>query len=52
MRREVVFAVLLMVASAAIVTGTAMFSAGAAWITFGMLLAVWSWLIFGEVEAQ
>lgn len=50
--RELVFAVLLVVASAAIVTGAAMLSLGAGWITFGMLLAVWSWLIFGEVEAQ
>lgn len=40
---------LLAVAAALIVAGVAEFSAGGAFIVAGVLLALWSWLIFGEV---
>lgn len=50
--RELIFAVMLALASAAIVTGAAMFTPAAGWVAFGVLLAVWSWLVLGEVEAQ
>lgn len=50
--RELLFAAMLALASAAIVAGAAMLTPGAGWIATGMLLAVWSWLVLGEVEAQ
>lgn len=49
--RELIFAAMLALASAAIVVGAAMVAAAAGWITAGVALAAWSWLIFGEVEA-
>lgn len=48
--REQTLAVLLLAAAAFIVTGVAQFSAGGAFIAGGALLALWSWLVFGEVE--
>lgn len=48
--REQTLAVLLLVAAALIVAGVATFSDGAALIAAGALLALWSWLVFGEVE--
>lgn len=47
--REVIFAVILALASAAIVIGAADYSPGAAWIAAGALLAGWSWLVLGEI---
>lgn len=48
--RELIFAVMLALASAAVVVGVTSYSTGAGWISFGFLLAAWSWLIFGEVS--
>lgn len=48
--REQTLAVLLATAAALIVIGVAHFSTGAAFITGGVLLALWSWLLFGDVE--
>jgi hypothetical protein len=48
--REQIMAGLLALAAVLIVIGVAKFSTGAALITAGVLLGLWSWLIFGEVE--
>jgi hypothetical protein len=50
--KEQTLAVLLLVAAGLIVAGTARFSTGAALIIAGVLLALWSWLVFGEVEDE
>jgi hypothetical protein len=49
--QEQTLAVLLLVAAGLITAGAARFSTGAAFIIAGVLLALWSWLIFGEVDA-
>lgn len=49
--REQTLAVLLFAAAALIVVGVSKFSAGAALIVAGLLLGLWSWLVFGEVDA-
>ncbi len=43
---------LLAVAAVLVVLGVARFSIGAAFIAGGLLLGLWSWLVFGEVEAE
>lgn len=48
--KEQTLAVLLLVAAGLIVAGAAQFSTGASLIVAGVLFALWSWLIFGEVE--
>lgn len=48
--REWILAVLLAVAAGFVVRGVAAFSPGAAWVVLGVLLAAWSWLVFGEVD--
>lgn len=48
--REAFFAALLLVAGGLIVQGCAQIDTGVAWIVAGLLLAGWSWLIFGEVQ--
>lgn len=47
--RERIFAVLLALAAGAVVMGVLHFSPGAAWIVGGVLLGLWTWLVFGEV---
>jgi hypothetical protein len=47
--RELILAVMLALASGAVVIGSAMVSGAAGWIVFGLLLAVWAWLVLGEV---
>lgn len=48
--REQTLAVLLALAAALVITGVAHFTTGGAFIAAGILLALWSWLLFGEVE--
>jgi hypothetical protein len=48
--RELIFATMLALSAAAVIFGTATYSAGAAWIVSGFLLAAGSWLVFGEVS--
>lgn len=48
--REQILAVLLLMAGALIVAGVAQFSTGGAFIAGGALLALWSWLVFGEIN--
>ena len=47
--REAAFAVLCGAAGISITIGVGQFSGPAGWITGGVLLAAWSWLVFGEV---
>lgn len=48
--REWILGVLLAVAAAAVVAGVALsVSVGVALIVGGVLLGLWSWLMFGEV---
>lgn len=50
--REQIMAGLLAVAAALVVAGVLRFSTGAALIVAGVLLALWSWLVFGEVPGE
>ena len=49
--REWIFAALLAVAGAFVVVGVSTWSAGAAWVCAGVLLAGWSFLVFVVGEA-
>lgn len=46
--REALFATALLVSGSLIVIGVASLSTAAAWVTAGILMAGWSWLLFGE----
>lgn len=46
--REWILAVLLALASAAVVKGVATFSAGAGWIAAGVLFGALAWLVVSE----
>jgi hypothetical protein len=48
--RAWVLAALLLISAAAVVTGTAMLSPAAAWMTAGVLLAGWAWLVLAEAS--
>lgn len=48
--REQILAVLLLVAAAVITAGVARISTAWALILGGALMALWSWLIFGDVD--
>lgn len=48
--REWILGGLLALAGTLIVAGAHRFSTGAALVAAGVLLAVWSWLMFGDVE--
>ena len=45
--REILFAVAVAVALSAVVRGVFMLNEPAAWITSGLSLAGWSWLVLG-----
>ena len=47
--RERNLAILLALAAVLVAIGIAHYSTGGAFIAGGVLLALWSWLIFGEV---
>ncbi len=48
--REGILAALLAVAAIFLVIGATLISAAAGWIVAGAVLAVWAWLVLGEVE--
>jgi hypothetical protein len=48
--REQILAGLLAIAAVLVATGVARFSSGGALIAAGILLGLWSWLVFGEVD--
>lgn len=48
--REGILAALLAVAAVFLVIGAALISEAVGWIVAGVVLAVWAWLVFGEVE--
>jgi len=47
--RDAVFAILCVAAGISITIGVVHLSVAAGWITGGVLLAAWSWLVLGEV---
>ena len=49
-RREVMFAVALAVAGALVAAGVALVWIPGALMVGGVLLAVWSWLLLGDIE--
>ena len=46
--REILFALSLAVASAAVIWGVLLVNEAVAWIVGGLLFAAWSWLVFSE----
>lgn len=50
--REWIFAVLIFVAGVLIVAGFATLHVGLALVVGGVLLAGWSWLVFGDLKSE
>lgn len=46
--RELIFAILLALAGAAVTVGAALIVTPAGWIVGGVLLAAWSWLVLSD----
>lgn len=52
MSREWILGVLLAVAAGLVIYGVALLSAAAGFVVGGVLVALWSWLLFGEVDSE
>lgn len=50
MNEQIILAVLLAVAAVAVTIGVAVIWSPLGWIAGGLVLAGWSWLVFGDVE--
>jgi hypothetical protein len=50
--REWIFAALLFIAGCIVVAGFATFHDGLALVVGGVLLAGWSWLVFGDLDVK